>query len=100
MEIGHYQTIAWKSYMGRDLPLKDQVVNHCLGITGEVGEIVDQVKKEFYIGRDITREELVEEFGDVLWHLCCMASSRGISMGEIMEYNINKLKVRYPNADW
>lgn len=100
MDIRSYQDIAWRSYMGRELPLKEQLVNHALGLVGESGEVADQVKKEFFIGREISREETTEELGDVLWHLCCFASAKGISIEDAMEYNISKLKERYPNAEW
>lgn len=100
MTIEEYQRIAWKSYMGKSLPLKDKLINHALGLVGESGELADQVKKEFFIGREISIEETTEELGDVLWHLCCFASSKGISIADAMEYNIDKLKRRYPNADW
>ena len=100
MTIETYQNAAWNSYMGRELPLKEQLINHALGLVGESGEVADQVKKEYYIGRDISREETVEELGDVLWHLCCSAAAKGVTMQEVMSYNLEKLKRRYPNAEW
>lgn len=100
MTIEQYQNITWRSYFGRELPTKEQLINHALGLVGESGEVADQVKKEFFIGRYIDREETIEELGDVLWHLCCFASAKGVSMQEVMLYNIRKLKERYPNAEW
>ena len=100
MDITEYQYKAYRSYFGNKMEVKEQLINNALGLIGEVGEVVDQVKKEFYLGRKLTEEELIEELGDVMWHLCCFASARGINMDKVLEYNIQKLQRRYPDAKW
>lgn len=100
MTLNEYQKVVYKSYMGRELPEKEQLINNCLGLVGETGEIVDQVKKELYLGRVISESEIVEELGDALWHLAVMARVRGISLERVAESNIEKLQRRYPNAEW
>ena len=100
MKLAEYQDIAYRSYFGNALPVREQLINNALGLTGEAGEVVDQVKKEIYLNRVLSREELVEELGDTLWHLAVLASARGICLEEVATYNIEKLKGRYPDAKW
>ena len=100
MTLNEYQKIAYLSYFGRELPRVSQLINNALGLVGETGEVVDQIKKEIYLNREISEEEIIEELGDVLWHLSCLAAARGVTLESIAIYNIEKLKERYPNANW
>lgn len=71
-----------------------------LGLNGEAGEVAEKVKKMIRDTDDI-QEALVEkkmdlalELGDVLWYVSQLCSEIGISMEEVAEMNINKLKSR------
>ena len=74
------------------------IVMASLGLSGEVGELNDMIKKWVFhdSGMDITHAK--KELGDILWYIACMAESFGWSLDEIMEMNIEKLKKRYPNG--
>ena len=48
---------------------RDTLLNMALGLTGESGEIVDQIKKFAYQGHTLDKKEMTEELGDVLWYL-------------------------------
>ena len=100
MTLNEYQRVVYKSYMGRELPEKEQLINNALGLVGEVGEIVDNIKKEVYLGRVLSKQELAEEFGDALWHLMVLAKVYGFEAEGVAEANIEKLQRRYPNAEW
>lgn len=70
-----------------------------LGLSGEVGELLNKVKK---IIRDnngaIGIEKLGEikaELGDVLWYLAAICSDLGLDMDHVAKYNIQKLLDRY-----
>jgi len=69
-----------------------------LGLAGEVGEFLDQVKKERYHGALVDRDKKLKELGDVFWYLtsCCLAE--GFSLQEVAEANVAKLRARYPNG--
>lgn len=65
-----------------------------LGLTGEAGEVADEVKKMY---RDdcgvITserRERLIEELGDVLWYVAAIATDIGADLNEIAVGNLLK----------
>lgn len=76
---------------------KDLEVGFALGLGGEAGEVLDDVKKRKYHGRNIPIEHTAEELGDVLWYLANLTTQLGYSLEDIVEYNVHKLKNRYPD---
>jgi NTP pyrophosphatase (non-canonical NTP hydrolase) len=70
-----------------------------LGLTGEAGEVANIVKKiQRDFGGEITgevRKKLKDELGDVLWYISSCADELGLTLGEIAEYNIQKLAARH-----
>lgn len=76
-------------------------LNHSIiGLSGEVGELATLLQKIVYYGKEMSKEEIKlkfkEEFGDCLWYLAEGMNALGLDMTEVMEANIAKLKVRYP----
>jgi NTP pyrophosphatase (non-canonical NTP hydrolase) len=69
-----------------------------LGIAGEAGEVADLIKKEVGHGHDAKAEKVFEELGDVLWYVARLADLYGFSLSDIATYNVDKLKVRYPEG--
>lgn len=78
------------SIVGQDL------IHAALGISSESGEFSDAVKKAYAYGRHFDFENAKEELGDLMWYISLAASTIGVSLEEVMERNIDKLKVRYP----
>lgn len=70
-------------------------VHMVLGIAGEVGELVDALKKHIIYGKPIDRENLVEELGDLEFYLEGIRQALGITREECLDANIAKLSVRY-----
>lgn len=74
-DIEDYQRLAMRtSPEGHD-----RILNGCMGLIGESGEVVDIVKKwKFQSGDDaeLPKDKLIEELGDVLWY--CAEISTGI----------------------
>lgn len=80
------------------MPLYDDPI---LGLMGEVGEVVEHVKKDRRPGdrrKPLTREKLIDEGGDVLWYLTRLFSEHGVNLEEVMEFNIQKLNKRHKNG--
>jgi NTP pyrophosphatase (non-canonical NTP hydrolase) len=67
-----------------------------MGLAGEGGEVCDYLKKVLLHGKPLDRETLVEELGDVLWYIQLGCNVFGLTVDEIIEYNIEKLTSRYP----
>lgn len=69
-----------------------------LGLGGEVGEVLEKIKKIVrnklgsYDEND--RLELTKELGDVLWYISDICTNFGIDLNEVAECNINKLADR------
>lgn len=97
MELNQYQQLALRTAGHRDNP--DQVLTYsALGLTGESGEVADLIKKALFHGHPLDRELVSKELGDVLWYLAVMADGLGISLEQIAQQNIAKLRERYPEG--
>ena len=84
--------------MNTSLLLKDQLNNYIFGLVGEVGEVVDLLKKFFYHGHEVDSNRLKSELGDILWYVSAVASLFNINLQDIAQGNIEKLEKRYPNG--
>jgi NTP pyrophosphatase (non-canonical NTP hydrolase) len=68
-----------------------------LGLNGEAGEVAEQVKKAIRNDGNITderRAKILDEIGDVLWYVSRIAAEFDVSMSEVAEQNVIKLKRR------
>ena len=74
------------------------IVMATMGLSGEVGELNDMIKKWIFHKSDMDITHAKKELGDILWYVACMAESFGWSLDEIMSMNIDKLKARYPEG--
>lgn len=74
------------------------VLNAALGMSGEVGELNDIIKKWVFHEKELDETHLKKELGDVLWYVALVAESFSWSLDEIMELNIEKLQERYPEG--
>ena len=74
------------------------IINASLGLSGEVGELNDMIKKAVFHSHPIDRDHVCKEIGDVLWYVALMCEGFGFDMDEVMELNIAKLKARYPEG--
>lgn len=68
----------------------------CFGLAGEAGEVIDLIKKVKLHGKELDRDALVKELGDVAWYYTLLLSTFNISLEEVMLVNIRKLVERYP----
>lgn len=74
------------------------ILNGCLGLSGEVGEFNDMVKKWIFHEKPLNAEHAQKELGDVLWYVAMICHSFGWDLDTIMQMNVDKLKVRYPEG--
>ncbi len=68
-----------------------------IGLSGEVGELMDNIKRTMFYGLRPDQNNIREECGDILWYLAQICRSQGFTFEELMDENIAKLKARYPN---
>lgn len=72
------------------------VLNACLGLSGEVGELNDMIKKWIFHEKELDVDHLKKECGDILWYVALICESFNWDMSEVMRTNIDKLIARYP----
>ena len=72
--------------------------NGCLGLSGEVGEFNDMIKKWIFHEKPLDIEHAKKELSDCLWYIAMICDSFGWQLDEIMQINIDKLKARYPQG--
>lgn len=97
MEINEYQKLAMVT-LNKKLDKKEMLTNSVMGLCGESGEACDLVKKHLFHGHELDREALIKELGDVAWYLAEAVAALDISLDEVFERNIEKLKQRYPEG--
>ena len=89
---------AW-NFAGRCDTHRDEVLNAVLGLGGEAGEIVDQVKKEYFHTQKpdpFHRAKLVSELGDSFFYHIKFMALKGITLEECLADNKAKLESRHP----
>lgn len=90
MRFDEYQEEAKKTAI---YPYQYRVVYPALGLAGEAGEVAEKVKKHIRDGV-LNVEELKKELGDVLWYLAAIASDLGLTLDDVAEANLQKLRSR------
>lgn len=81
-------------------PEDKKVIYPAFGLSGEVGEIMEKLKKIMRGGGELSsisdenKEEIKKELGDVLWYISAISNDLGISLSDIANKNIEKLKSR------
>ena len=68
------------------------------GLTGEAGEVAELIKKHLYHATPLDQDALVKELGDCLWYVAAFANVLGLSLDDVAERNIEKLRRRYPEG--
>ena len=97
MEANEYQRLAMTT-LNPELSRRDVLINSVMGLCGEAGEAIDIVKKWMAHGHELDREHLAKELGDIAWYLAEAATALDLSLDEILEANIEKLKKRSPQG--
>lgn len=69
-------------------------------IPGEAGELFDAVKRHAIYGKEIDRENVVEELGDLEFYMEGLRAQLGITREETVAHNINKLSARYQSLSY
>ncbi len=97
MTINEYQQLAMRT-LNPSLDKKDVLINGVMGLCGESGEAIDIVKKHLAQGHALERAALIKELGDIAWYLAETAYALDVSLEDVLEANIEKLRKRYPQG--
>lgn len=101
MNADEYQTLAARTLLpDEDRPdVSDNefmLIWNAMGLAGEAGEVANHLKKGILHRHGIDHADLFEELGDVAWYLAAVCTKLGFDLGEVMAYNVEKLKKRFP----
>ena len=80
-----------------------QLLTAALGLTAEAGEFTEVVKKIIFQGKPVNEENLFHlkrELGDIMWYVAQACMGLNVSLDEVIEMNVDKLKARYPGGDF
>ena len=97
MKVNEYQKLAMTT-LNPKLTKKDVLINSVMGLCGESGEAIDIVKQWMAQGHELNKEHLAKELGDIAWYLAEAATALDMSLEEVFQANIDKLKKRYPEG--
>lgn len=99
MEYKDYQEQSQRTFAYRSEPLSQAQTDllHCaIGLSTESGELLDAFKKHIYYGKQLDVVNIGEEIADCMWYISNLCRLMEIDMEKMLENNINKLRVRYP----
>ena len=97
MNANEYQQLAMRT-LNPELSRKDVLINSVMGLCGESGEAIDIVKKWLAQGHELDKAKLAKELGDIAWYLAEAATALDMSLSDILQSNLDKLKARYPEG--
>lgn len=100
MNLNEYQTLAART-IPTDKSRDMRIAEFCVGLNEEAGESTGVIKKVVFHHHPFNQEKaikLIEELGDTLWHISSLAYEYGIALEEVAQYNVEKLKKRFPNG--
>lgn len=97
MTLDDYQLAAART-LNRSLDDRARLVDAAAGLAEEAGEVLGHVRKHVYMSHELDRERIVKELGDALWCIAAVAGAAGVTLGEVAESNLAKLRARYPDG--
>lgn len=96
MTVNDYHRAAMRT--APELDRQQMLIDAALGLTGEAGEVADLVKKANYQGHILDKDAIMKELGDVAWYIALACQGLGVTMQEVLQMNVDKLKKRYPDG--
>lgn len=95
MDFNEYQKEAMKNKV---YGYGDKIIYPALGLGNEAGEVQGKIKKVIRDGGGRfgteDREVIAAEIGDVLWYATALADDLGMTLEQVAQMNITKLKSR------
>jgi NTP pyrophosphatase (non-canonical NTP hydrolase) len=93
--LAGYQSAARRT-INVELTDDERLLDASAGLAEEAGEVLSHVRKHLFQGRALDREAVVLELGDALWCLAIAADTLGVSLQDVAQRNVEKLRSRHP----
>ena len=97
LTLDAYQAAARRT-MNAALDAERTMLDAAAGLAEEAGETLGLVRKHLFQHHPLDRDRLAAELGDALWCLAALATSLGLSLGDVAATNVEKLRHRYPDG--
>lgn len=82
MNLTEYQAAARRT-INQALTHDEQLMAGILGMAGEVGELINMVKKHLYQGHELHDDKIVKEVGDCCWYLANLLTELDIDIAAV-----------------
>lgn len=93
------QKRALKTWYAKDDPMHLAPLHPTLAMAGEAGELADQLKKHLWKpGIEVSRDEFLEELGDLLYYVAIRAYQLRVTMDQLSQ--LNREKIRNGKNGW
>ncbi len=76
------------------------LLHMAIGVSGEVGELIDAIKKFVIYRKDLDLPNVIEELGDIEFYIEGIRQGLGISRQETLDATIAKLSKRYEDMTY
>jgi NTP pyrophosphatase (non-canonical NTP hydrolase) len=100
MNLETYKEESARTFAYRKEPLNEATTDmlHCaIGCSTEAGELLDAFKKHIFYGKPLDKVNVGEEIADMMWYITNLARLSGLDVELLLQSNINKLRVRFPD---
>lgn len=98
MEFRYYQNMSKRYAVYKNPENIPGLAYLAMGLTGEVGETANKIKKLFrdHNGQitEESKQAIIDELGDCLWYLSQITTELGVSLDIIPLQNLAKLRKR------
>jgi len=87
---------------GQEFP-SERLLTAAVGMSAEAGEFTEIVKKIIFQGKPVNDENMFHmkrELGDIMWYVAQACMGLNVSLDEVIEMNVDKLKSRYPGGEF
>jgi NTP pyrophosphatase (non-canonical NTP hydrolase) len=102
MKANEYQALAERTLIASPdfqiTPDQVMLVWNAIGLAGEAGEVAELAKKQIFHQQGLDVEKWKKELGDVLWYVAACCTRLGLSLEDVMQHNVDKLRARYPKG--
>jgi NTP pyrophosphatase (non-canonical NTP hydrolase) len=97
MTLDDYQTAARRTVNAALTP-EQMLLDAAAGLAEEAGETLGLVRKHLFQDHPLDPDRVATELGDLLWCIATAATALGVTLDEVAQRNLNKLRRRYPGG--
>lgn len=72
-----------------------ELLHMAVGLSGEVGETLELIKKKVFNGKLLEKEKITLELGDIFFYFIGLLNVLGLDLETVIEKNREKLNKRY-----